>query len=744
MGLYDSYRLANSTAIPQFEGSAGDDFVKVGQYKQGLYDTNIQSVNDTGEQAGEVSSIFHQDQGAVNELRTGVQQKIEGLVKRGDFENMGLEARQLGQDFTNRSKEIMAPQQQAMEYKKSLENKDLNLTPEQKQGLFDMSMTNYQGVQKNARGQYVGTFNGRQAAKNIDVPDWVDKRMKDIAVHKNGDTYESAPDGGMWIIKNGVKTEKVSAQEITGTLKSAMASDTDYQSFKNMQADIAGHYARKVADPNMPGMFAYAARQHTAASGRDFKDVYSNMINRSTHQSIDEEAMRYALNKYQKSDVETEHGLKTNEYTLKDHDKSTAGPFMMQGPDNKLTNDEKNYDKLTATTNDNKAALLDINSHISALQQRLTNPNLSPTTRTQLSAELSNSQDRKDAVQGQANRAEDIQNYSKMVTAQKMGYTDYDDFMNKAKPAYKSEIAKVFPSGIPTKGGKIISPDELAEAAVDGRLKTTMSTMISGDNSPAAPTGMLLTMKDGTKVPINGNSRGFQLMDAIAHASGQANNKVDEFQDKLSKEHEDNVKDFAVQSTNISIPSEEAKKNIKDLLVSNKDGVRFSNPGQLDKVDAPDNFRVVSIGTAGTGTDTKLQVEELDKDNKPTGKTYDATTTNSNIAEQLGRTFARSQAPEDKLAADILSHNSGARQLSAMIPGQSLDLKRQVKGEDGNTVNASISIIRHSDKTVSYNLVDKDTGDILKSTKSSGEAGRWVDDVNGTDTYSNGRRKVIK
>ena len=57
-GLYGDYRLANSTAIPQFEGSAGEDFIKVGQYKQGLYDTNSQQASDIGEQSDNISSIF--------------------------------------------------------------------------------------------------------------------------------------------------------------------------------------------------------------------------------------------------------------------------------------------------------------------------------------------------------------------------------------------------------------------------------------------------------------------------------------------------------------------------------------------------------------------------------------------------------------------------------------------------------------------------------------------------------------
>jgi len=43
--LYDRYRLTNSTAIPQFQGSAGPEAIQVGAHLQGLYDNAQQGGN---------------------------------------------------------------------------------------------------------------------------------------------------------------------------------------------------------------------------------------------------------------------------------------------------------------------------------------------------------------------------------------------------------------------------------------------------------------------------------------------------------------------------------------------------------------------------------------------------------------------------------------------------------------------------------------------------------------------------
>ncbi len=745
MGLYDNYRLSNSSAIPQYEGSAGDDFIKVGQYKQGLYDTNSQTGAALDDQAGNVSSMFQQDQGAVEELRNNTHTKISEIAARGDWENALPEVQAIGRNFANRQREITAPQQQFQEYKESLSNKDLNLTPEQKQGLLEQSRSGYQGLQKDARGRYVGGFSGVTPAKNIDVNKKVDEWMKDAVSHKYGQEAEtlSADDGGMWIVKNGIKVDKMTPDQVKGIVGHAAANDTEYTAFKNMEAGINGHYARQVYDvdsidnPDTKARVWKLVHDH----GMNVGQAYQAVTKTDTHDTIDSNAMKYALNKYVKNDVFTNNGIKDNPYELQNQkhamETSPITPFITQGPDSKLTDDEKDYSKLSKKTSDVKSNLSDVNNSIAAINKKLAS-NPTAAVRTQLESERNALTSQQQGLQQQSNRATEIMDYSKDRTAQSMGYDDYDTFLQRGTGKLRTNIQRVFPSGFTSSTGRKVSVDDLVEAATNDRVKTTYTTTTAGGSTVQSPTGAEIQLKDGSTIKLSGTQKGFALNDAVANRDAG----ISKFNSKLSDTHEQNVKDFAVQGSNISL-NEGDRKDITAHIKGNMDGVRFSNPGQLDAVKPPSNFEVYTISTNGLGNDSKVRVQELDDSNKPTGKFYDVTLSNSNIGEVLSRKLAESNAPESRLAADVLSPNSGARQLFSTIPGNKIYVgKIQVSGsDDADPVDASIKVTRNRDKSISYNLINDSSGEILKSTNSAATAGSWMDNVQGKDTYSNGRKQ---
>jgi hypothetical protein len=743
-GLYDNWKLSNSTAIPQYEGSAGDEFIKVGQYKQGLYDANMNSGIDLGGQANEVSSVFQQDQPLVEELRKETQGKLNDLTQRGDWENFQPEIRQLGQHFANRSREIMAPQLALQEYKKSLDEKELNLTPEQKQGLYAMSVAGYQGLKKNARGQYTGTFNGVTAAKNIDVNKKADEWLKDAVSHKYGTEAEtlSSDDGGMWIIKNGQKVDYMKKEDIAGIFAHAAANDQEYQAYKNMMGDLHGFKARGIYDYNsVEGPIKDAALAYSNKTGIPFSKVYEHMVRESTKNDIDNNALAYAIGKYQKNDVTTNSGFKDNPYMLKQYEHNLANPispFITQGADTKLTDDEKNYGKISKATTDTREQLGVAKTSLDALNTKLNNPNLAPATRTQLTSERDALQKNIQGLETKAQRNEEIMSYSKDLTAQSLGYDDYSSFLQKNSQGLDSAIKKVFPNGLTVKGRKI-SIDELTEAAAEGRIEAKYSPVTSPGGRPA-PLGSTITLKDGTKINLSNGDKGSMLSDAVAGVFQQKGNKLREFETKLAQTHAENVKDFAIQSSNISL-NENDRKDIAAHIKSNMDGVRFSKPGQIDAVKAPDNFEVFTIGTTGLGSDVKIKAQELDANNKPTGTFYDVTLPNSNIQSVISRKLGASSDPEARLAADILEPNSGARQLYNTIPGNKLHVGQiQNPGsKDADPIDVFIKVSRNRDKSITYNLVD-DGGNVLKSTGNVGEAGMWMDNLQQKQTYSNGNK----
>lgn len=748
MGLYDNYKLSNSTAIPQYEGSAGEDFIKVGQYKQGLYDQNMSIATTINGQADEVSSVLPQDQGAVNELRGETQSKLKAIANSGNYEDAMPQIQQIGQHFANRSREIAAPQQALSEYRKSLTDKEYNLTPDQQNGLLQMSIAGYKGLQKNIRGQYTGTFTGVSIAKNIDVNKKVDEWMKDTAVNKWGKEAEtlSDGDGGMWIVKNGIKVEHIDKDKVTGIISNAAANDQEYQAYKNQEAAIAGHKASQVtfSDQAGDGPLKDAALQVMKQTQIPFAKAYSLVVNKATHNQIDNNALSYAIGKYAFNNVETVNGMKDNPYALKDYDKddpNPISPFISQGADSKLTDDEKDYNKLNTNIVQQKKGLGDIKSQLTGLDNKLKG-NLPPSQRTQYESERSALQGQLTNAQSQVNRSQEIVDYSKDRTAQKMGYNDYDDFIkrNADTPKLRSAIQSVYPNGLTTKDGRKVSVDDLIEAATANNIKVNLATTTGPSASAPKTLSTDITLRDGSKVSLPGNS-GDKLSDNVNLVLQQADSRVQKFNNQVKDLHSENVKDFAVQSSNISL-NDVDRKTISQHIKSNMDGVRFSKPGQIDAVKAPDNFEVMTIGTNGLGSDAKVKVQGLDKDGKPTGDFYDVTMGNSNIGEVISRKLAESADPESRMAADVLSANSGARQLSNMIPGQSMKIGqlRMDNSDNSDPANVSIKVTRNRDKTIAYNLVGED-GHIIKSTSSVGTAGEWISKVKGEGTYYNGGRQ---
>src|SRR5688572_13188730 len=104
--LYDSYRLANSQVIPVYTGSAAPEALQVGQYMQGLYDTAQSGA--IGISGGlDAMSYLPQDKATAEGLRSRIQGRLDEFSRNGDHENMVPQVTKLGQEFTNRYRELL-------------------------------------------------------------------------------------------------------------------------------------------------------------------------------------------------------------------------------------------------------------------------------------------------------------------------------------------------------------------------------------------------------------------------------------------------------------------------------------------------------------------------------------------------------------------------------------------------------------------------------------------------------------
>lgn len=756
MSLYDRYQQSNSTIIPQYEGSNGEDFVKVGEYRQGQYDTAREAGNEIGDASGNLnvsgSGLAGVD-AAADDLRSEVSGKIQQLTDKGDWENAIPDVKALGRHFANRSAEIMTPINALATYKKGLDEKELNLTPDQKAGLVGISVDAYNksgGLQKNPRGQYQGTSIGVAAAKNIDVNKKVDEWMKDFATHKGGTDIERDPaDGALWIVKNGVKTEKLSPDEIKAHIATAAKNDNEFQAYQQQEGALAG-YKFKGVDPSQlqDGVFKQTAMGvQQKYPGLKFSDA----LNKDRQSEVLGNAMAYAL-KYKKDDRFTERAIKMDEWTKYLDEKAdrlaktkadyeSMSPFMGQGANTKMNLGQPDYDKAISGTAGTQGNIKQNEDNIATMRKQLGDPKLDPAARTQLETNIAAATNENTVLQDGLNKANKVQTQAQIDAAQAMHYKDYNDFVqNGTKPIDKlisDNMGDRF-SHFNTTGGRVVTRQDIKEAIATGRAKVTHFDPVNSYGLPggtiqkASVSGVQITLKDGTQLTVPNDKGGEKLGNAIEQMQSDNSSTLAQFNKKVKAAYTDNVSNLSIQSTDVDIPSAPMREALTRQLRSHTDGTIYTMPGQISPEKAPDNFRVVGISTAG-GNGTRTKIEALDTDGKPfsPAKYMDAITTNDNYSENVGRILATSEAPEAQMGASLFTKGSPAQQIQQMSPGETIPVPTGTTGSvRENAINGvkSLNISMNKDPKsgkLVYNLIEPD-GHIKDTKSTAAEAALWI------------------
>src|ERR1700694_2907130 len=101
--LYDNYNLAQSNAIPRYQGSAVPELEQVASAQQQKYDT-AQNYMDATQQAMSQTTALPQDQATLNQLNAEKQAKLDAFSKRGDLENVWRDTMMEARDYANKSK----------------------------------------------------------------------------------------------------------------------------------------------------------------------------------------------------------------------------------------------------------------------------------------------------------------------------------------------------------------------------------------------------------------------------------------------------------------------------------------------------------------------------------------------------------------------------------------------------------------------------------------------------------------
>lgn len=358
MGLYDNYRLANSTRIPEFAGSALPEMAAAKQDLDVKYDTSSANINSSSYNLAN-TPVWKGDEKLFGQVHADVSNQIAEMSQRKDLENLVPDTKKLAVNTAMAIKPFIENATKAAKDVEIVSNPDLKLDATTQAKLLamnaDRNMRGGQTIIKDAFGRMKSNYQNVAPAKAVDINEWADKRVKDTFPVERG--WEHVKVGGQYIIKNGQTGEVITADRIRGILADAYALDPDVQAHVQQQSDIVGWengknpsntYKRLSAIPSMAGI--KATIDNLVANGRPLREAIEDTISQESQKALKGTIDSYAVGKYQKNNLKTTEDVKTDEAWL-EHERQKredAAPLVMTvpGTNSKIGPDET-YQSLT-------------------------------------------------------------------------------------------------------------------------------------------------------------------------------------------------------------------------------------------------------------------------------------------------------------------------------------------------------------------------------------------------------------
>ena len=738
MGLYDGYRLSNSTAIPQYVGSALPELTGLYDMAQKQYDA-ASSLEQTTANSVQQTPTLNQDAKTLAAINQDVQNTVRKHREQNNYEDLFPSVQQKAMEVAPKLKALSDQVRAQQAYNQSLEEKELGLDLWTKNALKTRSADSYEGIKFDGFGRPIGGFQGIAPAKNIDV----DKAIRDnlsILTATSSENIRRGDNGYQrWDNRDG--WQQITPEKVKQAYYNGKANDLDWQARDKQQVELRSYMATRgltddAAKAIIDGSNITEAKE-LMAQGYSPKQAYSVYHANRTAANIEQTQLDYALAKtYRQETHQRDSGISSlAEYQAKKNmDKADEAPYIAEGVNIQLTDAEKDPSKVVNKNLEltkNKADLL---TEKERYENQLNTKGLSGPEKAQLQVNIARANDKIAQVTAELNRNNDILNYSKNKTAQEMGYGNLQQMQQESATKLIPLVSKQFPMGaVVDNSGKRVSNEQIAKAISAGRVnlqQETVGTPYSGGRSTTVTRGAIIDLGNGKTAVITNPTTAEKFNTAITQYRQDKTFRQGEFQQKFQETHTKNVENYSLHSETITLDDKQ-KKKINDMLTGSRGNIEISLPGQFDNLsenDRPKNLRTVGLRPQGIGKQNIFVVEELDEKGNPTGKTFDAKV-NSTAARQIAQEIeTNTKDPEIRAAASAMKPRSGARQINTMQVGDSENWG-QIRGRSGQLHNTKFQVMSAPDGTISYELYDEQTGERLKSTKSPITAGGWRDQL---------------
>ena len=237
--LYDSYQLANSTNIPQYQGSTVGEMAKVSDILQQRYDAAELGLEalDTGVKN---AKVFSKDQALFNERAKSYQEFLKQTTARPDLENVVKDVAKMGRQFGTEYKHFADNLGRVQAYQEELDKavKDKHISKQTAQLKLNQALDGYGGMQFDPNtGRYEGQFQSTGYAREVDTAEWIKKVAGDVAASSNRTAVEK--EGTLYFQTQEGKLEEIDYEkQLRPHIERAYALDPEIQSDFAQRADL--------------------------------------------------------------------------------------------------------------------------------------------------------------------------------------------------------------------------------------------------------------------------------------------------------------------------------------------------------------------------------------------------------------------------------------------------------------------------------------------------------------------------
>lgn len=681
MPLYDNYRLSNSTAIPEFAGSMLPDLKWANTELNKRYDYALGNITNTGN-AIQDAPVNPLDAEEYQKFYSNVQGKLKEISQRPDLENIVPATQELARQTARQLKPFVTSNAAWQSALQTLNSKDLNLSASTKALKIAKMADDYRKKKDKftinpTTGAIEGgfTFDGF-VAKELDLPGWVDKTIKDAVTHKYGTEGYSHSADGRYLVKRDDKWETLSQEEIDGYLKSAYNLSPDVQADINQRSSLSGWsiardpkaYSRmpdRVPDPEHKGHTMAnpmkVAVDQLVHQGMPLRDAIETVVTRNNSSSIYDSMRKYA-SKYVKNDHMQTEDKSVDSFALADYQAKTKEAPILFGNGLTIGNGPMTSDQLKGTISKLGIESGNLESTISGLDSKLTQlrknfPN-DPSI-NQLETDLNNARARLNANRELKAAYETTYRRSLNDATQSLfnsGHINrgsYEEIKADVRGQIKAEVEKgIHGTKLMTKKGKVLTSAEITEAVMDHRYEY----MAKGG-------GIIVDIPGKGSITIAGKSTWTPYANKPANTnpldraiSSMANSNLGKVQKEAKRLYDANPK--SVQISTVSIPKdleEAAVRIVNQQPHFDMAGTPVPPPKEFTKIETPAETTSGMAITRYTDADGKVT-------------SYMTDMSQSGLRNLQSIRMSRSADPDIRRAANDMMPGSGGNLMLKMLP----------------------------------------------------------------------------